>query len=99
MTTRLVDHIGFSVTDFDSESVTRELTARGATPQMEATTGFYVEDPDGVKVAASVTFTATTHHGCPALSPQEDAHPSDDADDRADPRFVRRAEGLCIASL
>lgn len=46
----VVDHIGFSMTDFDSESVTRELTARGATPQMEATTGFYVEDPDGVKV-------------------------------------------------
>ena len=46
----VVDHIGFRVTDFDSESVTRELTARGATPQMEATTGFYVEDPDGVKV-------------------------------------------------
>ena len=46
----VVDHISFSVTDFDVESVTRELTARGATPHMEATTGFYVEDPDGVKV-------------------------------------------------
>jgi len=45
-----VDHIGFSVNDFDRDATTRTLTERGATPKQEPTTGYYVEDPDGIKV-------------------------------------------------
>ena len=45
-----VDHIGFSGNDFNRAAATRVLRERGATAKVEATTGFYVEDPDGIKV-------------------------------------------------
>ena len=36
--------------NFNRDVVTKELSARGATPKQSPETGFYVEDPDGIKV-------------------------------------------------
>jgi catechol 2,3-dioxygenase-like lactoylglutathione lyase family enzyme len=45
-----IDHFGVGVENFDKESATRMLKARGLTPQEDWEYGFYVRDPDGVPV-------------------------------------------------
>jgi catechol 2,3-dioxygenase-like lactoylglutathione lyase family enzyme len=54
-----VDHIAVGVDNFNKESVTADLKARGATPKDEkGGVGFYVADPDGFPV--QLTSSANT---------------------------------------
>ncbi len=48
--TGLVDHFAIGVEKFDKESVTRELKARGATPEDNLDAGFHIKDPQGISV-------------------------------------------------
>jgi catechol 2,3-dioxygenase-like lactoylglutathione lyase family enzyme len=46
----VIDHFAFGVNQFDQSAVTAELKRRGAVPRQEPQFGFYVTDPDGVRV-------------------------------------------------
>ena len=48
--TGLVDHFAIVVEKFNKESVTRELKARGATPEENIDAGFHIKDPEGIGV-------------------------------------------------
>ncbi|MBZ5635432.1 MAG: VOC family protein [Acidobacteriia bacterium] len=48
--TGLVDHFAIGVEKFDRESVTRELKARGASPEDNLDAGFHIKDPAGISV-------------------------------------------------
>ena len=48
--TGLVDHFAIGVEKFNKESVTRELKARGATPEENIDAGFHIKDPQGIGV-------------------------------------------------
>ena len=48
--TGLVDHFAIGVEKFNKESVTRELKARGATPEEDLDAGFHIKDPEGIGV-------------------------------------------------
>jgi catechol 2,3-dioxygenase-like lactoylglutathione lyase family enzyme len=48
--TGLVDHFAIGVEKFNKESVTRELKARGATPEDNLDAGFHIKDPEGISV-------------------------------------------------
>jgi len=48
--TGLVDHFAIGVEKFDKESVTRELKARGASPEDNLDAGFHIKDPEGISV-------------------------------------------------
>lgn len=48
--TGLVDHFAIGVEKFDKESVTRELKARGASPEDNLDAGFHIKDPEGIGV-------------------------------------------------
>jgi len=48
--TGLVDHFAIGVENFNKESVTRELKARGVTPEDNLDAGFHIIDPEGISV-------------------------------------------------
>ena len=48
--TGLVDHFAIGVENFNKESVTRELKARGVTPEDNLDAGFHIVDPEGISV-------------------------------------------------
>jgi len=48
--TRLVDHFAIGVENFNKEAVTRELKARGVTPEENLDAGFHIKDPEGISV-------------------------------------------------
>jgi catechol 2,3-dioxygenase-like lactoylglutathione lyase family enzyme len=48
--TGLVDHFAIGVEKFDKDLVTRELKARGATPEDNLDAGFHIVDPEGISV-------------------------------------------------
>jgi len=48
--TGLVDHFAIGVEKFNKESVTRELKARGVTPEENIDAGFHIKDPEGIGV-------------------------------------------------
>jgi len=48
--TGLVDHFAIGVEKFNKESVTRELKARGASPEENIDAGFHIKDPEGIGV-------------------------------------------------
>ena len=48
--TGLVDHFAIGVENFNKEAVTRELKARGATPEDNLDAGFHIVDPEGIAV-------------------------------------------------
>jgi lactoylglutathione lyase len=48
--TGLVDHFAIGVENFNKESVTRELKARGASPEDNLDAGFHIKDPAGISV-------------------------------------------------
>jgi len=48
--TGLVDHFAIAVENFNKDSVTRELKARGADPQENLDAGFHIKDPQGIGV-------------------------------------------------
>jgi catechol 2,3-dioxygenase-like lactoylglutathione lyase family enzyme len=48
--TGLVDHFAIGVENFNRETVTRELKARGATPEQDIDAGFHIKDPQGIGV-------------------------------------------------
>jgi catechol 2,3-dioxygenase-like lactoylglutathione lyase family enzyme len=48
--TGLVDHFAIAIEKFDKDSVTRELTRRGATPEEDHDAGFHIKDPEGMNV-------------------------------------------------
>lgn len=48
--TGFVDHFAIGVERFDKASVTRELKARGATPEENLDAGFHIKDPQGIGV-------------------------------------------------
>jgi catechol 2,3-dioxygenase-like lactoylglutathione lyase family enzyme len=47
---RELDHYALLMNNFDRDRVTRELLSRGAQTKQTPATGFYIEDPDGIKV-------------------------------------------------
>jgi catechol 2,3-dioxygenase-like lactoylglutathione lyase family enzyme len=47
---RTLDHYALLMKNFNRDAVVKELSARGATAKQSPETGFYVEDPDGIKV-------------------------------------------------
>lgn len=47
---RTLDHYALLMRNFNRDAVTTELAARGAVAKQSPETGFYVEDPDGIKV-------------------------------------------------
>jgi catechol 2,3-dioxygenase-like lactoylglutathione lyase family enzyme len=47
---RTLDHYALLMKNFNREAVVKELMARGATSKQSPETGFYVEDPDGIKI-------------------------------------------------
>lgn len=47
---RTLDHYALLMKNFNRDAVTKELAARGAVAKQSPETGFYVEDPDGIKV-------------------------------------------------
>ncbi len=47
---RTLDHYALLMRNFNRDAVTKELAARGVTAKQSPETGFYVEDPDGIKV-------------------------------------------------
>jgi catechol 2,3-dioxygenase-like lactoylglutathione lyase family enzyme len=48
--TGLVDHFAIGVENFNKESVTRELKARGITAEDNLDAGFHIKDPEGISV-------------------------------------------------
>jgi catechol 2,3-dioxygenase-like lactoylglutathione lyase family enzyme len=48
--TGLVDHFAIGVENFNKDSVTRELQARGITPEDNLDAGFHIIDPEGISV-------------------------------------------------
>lgn len=48
--TGLVDHFAIGVENFNKDAVTRELKARGATPEDNLDAGFHIIDPEGISV-------------------------------------------------
>jgi catechol 2,3-dioxygenase-like lactoylglutathione lyase family enzyme len=48
--TGLVDHFAIGVEKFNKDSVTRELKARGVTPEDNLDAGFHIKDPEGISV-------------------------------------------------
>ena len=48
--TGLVDHFAIGVEGFNKDAVTRELKARGATPEENIDAGFHIKDPLGIGV-------------------------------------------------
>jgi catechol 2,3-dioxygenase-like lactoylglutathione lyase family enzyme len=48
--TGLVDHFAIGVENFNKETVTRELKARGANPEDNLDAGFHIKDPEGIRV-------------------------------------------------
>src|ERR1700733_11561058 len=48
--TGLVDHFAIGIENFNKEGVTRELKARGATPEDNLDAGFHIVDPEGISV-------------------------------------------------
>ena len=48
--TGLVDHFAIGVEKFNKEAVTRELKARGITPEDNLDAGFHIKDPEGMSV-------------------------------------------------
>jgi len=48
--TGLVDHFAIGIENFNKEAVTRELKARGATPEDNLDAGFHILDPEGISV-------------------------------------------------
>jgi catechol 2,3-dioxygenase-like lactoylglutathione lyase family enzyme len=48
--TAIVDHFAIGVENFNKEAVTRELKARGATPEDNLDAGFHIVDPEGISV-------------------------------------------------
>jgi len=48
--TGLVDHFAIGVEKFDKDLVTRELKARGASPEDNLDAGFHILDPEGISV-------------------------------------------------
>ncbi len=48
--TGLVDHFAIGVENFDKESVTRQLKARGVNPEENLDAGFHIKDPEGMNV-------------------------------------------------
>ena len=48
--TGLVDHFAIGVENFNKDSVTRELKARGITPEDNLDAGFHIIDPEGISV-------------------------------------------------
>jgi catechol 2,3-dioxygenase-like lactoylglutathione lyase family enzyme len=57
----LVDHIAYSIGDWDRERVKDELTRRGLDPQPDFLGSFHVRDPDGflLQIAAPEFMTMT----------------------------------------
>jgi len=47
---RTLDHYALLMRNFNRDAVAKELAARGAVSKQSPETGFYVEDPDGIKV-------------------------------------------------
>jgi len=48
--TGLVDHFAIGVEGFNKDAVTRELKARGVTPEDNLDAGFHIVDPEGISV-------------------------------------------------
>jgi catechol 2,3-dioxygenase-like lactoylglutathione lyase family enzyme len=48
--TGLVDHFAIGVEKFNKDAVTRELKARGVTPEDNLDAGFHIKDPEGISV-------------------------------------------------
>jgi catechol 2,3-dioxygenase-like lactoylglutathione lyase family enzyme len=48
--TGLVDHFAIGVENFNKDAVTRELKARGVTPEDNLDAGFHIIDPEGISV-------------------------------------------------
>ena len=48
--TGLVDHFAIGVENFNKDAVTRELKARGVTPEDNLDAGFHIVDPEGISV-------------------------------------------------
>ncbi len=48
--TGLVDHFAIAIENFDEDSVTRELRARGANPERNIDAGLHITDPEGIRV-------------------------------------------------
>ena len=48
--TGLVDHFAIGVENFNREAATRELKARGMTPEENLDAGFHIKDPEGISV-------------------------------------------------
>ena len=48
-----LDHFAIGVDNFNKESVTADLKARGVTPKEEGDAAFHVVDPDGYPVQIS----------------------------------------------
>src|SRR5436190_21966732 len=48
--TGLVDHFAIGVENFNKDTVTRELKARGADPSDNLDAGFHIIDPEGISV-------------------------------------------------
>jgi catechol 2,3-dioxygenase-like lactoylglutathione lyase family enzyme len=48
--TGVVDHFAIGVEKFDKDLVTRELKARGASPEDNLDAGFHIVDPEGLSV-------------------------------------------------
>jgi catechol 2,3-dioxygenase-like lactoylglutathione lyase family enzyme len=57
----LVDHIAYSIADWDRERVREELARRGLDPQPDFQGSFHVRDPDGydLQIAAPEFMTMT----------------------------------------
>ena len=48
--TGLVDHFAIAIENFNEDLVTRELKARGATPDRNIDAGLHITDPEGIRV-------------------------------------------------
>jgi catechol 2,3-dioxygenase-like lactoylglutathione lyase family enzyme len=48
--TGLVDHFAIGIENFNKDAVTRELKARGVTPEDNLDAGFHIVDPEGISV-------------------------------------------------
>ena len=48
--TGLVDHFAIGVENLNRETATRELKARGMTPEENLDAGFHIKDPEGIRV-------------------------------------------------
>ncbi|HWF09360.1 MAG TPA: VOC family protein [Bryobacteraceae bacterium] len=46
----VVDHFAIAVEGFNRDAVTRELKARGVTPEENLDAGFHIRDPEGMNV-------------------------------------------------